>query len=142
MFEKIQSGLRKNYNTETALLKVINYLVLSVDVGHNILLDLLETWVGISGTTLLWFRSYVKDWCFCIGIADSRSTGVHCMVPQDSVLGPILFSIYMLLLGHIIHINNNKPNIKQSWFIVPFSKSVLEKSWCHIKSQPQLRQTC
>lgn len=38
----------------------------------------METWVGISDTALQWFRSYMKDECFCIGIADARlaATGV------------------------------------------------------------------
>lgn len=67
---------------------------------HDILLNLLETWVGIYGTALQWFRSYIKDKHFWIGITNLRSAAT------GSVLGPILFSIYMFPLGHLTYKHN------------------------------------
>lgn len=67
---------------------------------HDILLDLLETLVGINGTALQWFRSYIKDKHFWIGITNLRSAAT------GSVLGPILFSIYMFPLGHLTYKHN------------------------------------
>lgn len=42
IFEKFQSGFRKHHSTETALLKVLNYILLSVDSGESVILLLLD----------------------------------------------------------------------------------------------------
>ena len=107
MFESFQSAFRAQHSTQTALLKVMNdaerlsilvFLDLSTvfdTADHTILLSHLEKWVGISGTV-----SYLTDRTFCVGIIESRSSTsrMDCGVPQGSVLGPILFTIYMLPL--------------------------------------------
>ncbi len=74
--DNFQSGLRVHHSTETALIKIINYIRLISDTGkisvlvlldlsdafdtvdHNILLQRLENWVGLSGMVHKWFRSY------------------------------------------------------------------------------------
>ncbi len=63
------------HSTETALIRVTNDLLLSSDRGcisldlsaafntinHNILLNRLENFVGICGSALAWFKSYLSD---------------------------------------------------------------------------------
>lgn len=73
-------------------------------VDHEILITRLEQWVGISGTALEWFRSYLSQRTFCVGLADSVSSTAPLShgVPQGSVLGPLLFSLYLLPLGSIL----------------------------------------
>ncbi|KAI5085332.1 hypothetical protein C0J45_23157, partial [Silurus meridionalis] len=79
IFEMYQSGFRPHHSTETALVKVVNDLLLASDQGfvsllvlldlsaafdtidHTILLARLENVVGIKGTALSWLRSYLTD---------------------------------------------------------------------------------
>uniref|UniRef100_A0A669EB57 Reverse transcriptase domain-containing protein n=1 Tax=Oreochromis niloticus TaxID=8128 RepID=A0A669EB57_ORENI len=109
------------HSTETALLRVLNDLLLITDSGHsavlvlldlssafdmvdhNILLTRLECTVGIRGEALNWFKSYLLNRSFSVtlGTYSSPTASLCCGVPQGSVLGPMLFSLYMLPLGLI-----------------------------------------
>ena len=70
-------------------------------VDHKILLDRIEKLVGLSGTVLNWFRSYLQNRNYFGSIGDfvSESTNVTCAFPQVSILGPSLFNIFMLHYG-------------------------------------------
>lgn len=125
LFDKFQSGFRPHHSTESALTKVINDIHMNTDSGkisilvlldlsaafdtvdHKILLDRLENWVGLSGTVLDWFRSYLQDrnYFVTIGNYTSSPTNMSCGVPQGSILGPVLFNLYMLPLGLIMQKN-------------------------------------
>lgn len=113
VFEKFQSGFRSRHSTESALLKVHNDIVLSVDakcpvvlvlldltatidtVDHTVLLSHLNHYVGFRGTVLKWFTSYLSDRTFSVVTGDScsSSASLSCGVPQGSILGPILFFV-------------------------------------------------
>ncbi len=72
-------------------------------VNHQILLSTLLV-KGISGTTLQWFESYLSDRSFKVSWRGEVSKSQHLAtgVPQGSVLGPLLFSVYMASLGSVI----------------------------------------
>ncbi len=58
----------------------------------------------MSGTALQWFDSYLSDRSFKVSWRGEVSKSLHLAtgVPQGSVLGPILFSVYMASLGSVI----------------------------------------
>lgn len=73
-------------------------------IDHQILTKRLHDWVGISGSALDWFVSYLSDRTFAVNIGEffSPSAPLSCGVPQGSVLGPLLFTLYMLPLGQLL----------------------------------------
>ncbi len=66
--------------------------------------DELYKLVGISGSKLAWFKSYLSDRHQFVAVNEEVSyrSQVQYEVPQGSVLGPLLFMLYMLPLGNII----------------------------------------
>ena len=73
-------------------------------IDHAILITRLEQWVGFRGTALKWFASYLSNRTVAVAINDhvSPSADLKYGVRQGSILGPILFSLYMLPLGVLI----------------------------------------
>ena len=93
--------------TDEGLVSVLALLDLSAafdTIDHHILLDRLQTTFGISETALSWFSSYISNRKQTVLIGNERSvpTLMKYGVPQGSVLGPILFSMYTQPLGNLI----------------------------------------
>ncbi len=64
--------------------------------------------VGIGDMALNWFTSYLSNRSFSVTLGDASSSHapLFCGVPQGSILGPHLFTIYMLPLGQIMRRHN------------------------------------
>ena len=108
-----QSAYRANHSTEMALLKVKNDILLNMNKQHVTLLVLLDLSaafdtvdhvillralgsLGIVGTVIEWYRSYLSGRGHHISArgCTSERFRLDCGVPQGSCLGPLLFSIY------------------------------------------------
>ena len=122
LYNTCQSAYRPGHSTETAHLKVVNDLFLSFTKGnisvlalldfssafdtidHPILVHRLHTDFGITDTVLQWFSPYLTDRTHYVSLS------IHCSdfapvqsgVPQCSVLGPMLFTMYIKPLSAII----------------------------------------
>ena len=122
LYNTCHSAYRSGHSTETALLKVVNDLILSLSNGnisvlalldfssafdtidHPILVHRLHTDFGFTDSVLQWFSSYLTDRTHYISLSNhcSAFAPVHSGVPQSSVLGPILLTMYIKHLSAII----------------------------------------
>ena len=109
-----QSAYRKLHSTETVLLKIHNDILSSMDdsrvtaltlldfsaafdtIDHAILLRRLGDWFGVSGKALDWFKSYLtgRSQRIKVGNCLSSRSDLSFVVPQGSVLGPLLNILY------------------------------------------------
>ena len=113
MFDN-QYGFRPKHSTEHAALELIDIIINKMDTNeiplnifidlskafdttdHTILLNKLK-YYGLKGSTLNLFQSYLNNRKQYTEIEDTTSTilPIHVGVPQGSILGPILFIIYV-----------------------------------------------
>ena len=109
-----QYGFRKKHSTELATLELIDRITLDLDIGdipisifidlskafdtldHNILIYKLQ-YYGLNRTALQLMRSYLTNRKQFVQFGDTTSvkTDIFMEVPQGSILGPLLFILYI-----------------------------------------------
>ena len=72
-------------------------------VDHELLLARLERTFGVRGRVLAWFKSYSTGHKYCVIYAGASSSikQVTSFIPQGSVLGPLLFLLYIADLADV-----------------------------------------
>ena len=117
-----QSAYRTNYSCETALTKLFNDLLWSMEnqevsalaaidlsaafdtIDHDILLDVLAVKFGISGKTFEWFETYLRPRQCKINVGSEYSAprSLGFSVPQGSCAGPVLYLAYASTMQEIV----------------------------------------
>ena len=118
LIHKHQYGFRKKHSTEYAALHIVTYLHVNYELdrnrtptnvyldlskafdtlSHNILLRKLKHY-GVCDSALNLMKKYLEDRKQCVQFYEciSEMKAIHKWVPQGSILGPLLFLIYMYI---------------------------------------------
>ena len=116
LLNSFQSAYLKSHSTETALLSVHDHIIRAMSlqqitclclldlsaafdtIDHSILIHRLTSWFGINGSVLSWLKSYVlSNRSFYVNLTGTKSSIFQLLygVPQGTVLGPLLFILYI-----------------------------------------------
>ena len=111
---KQQYGFRSLHSTALALSQATNHWLMNIDngsmnsvvfldirkafdtIGHEILIKKVSQY-GIQDNELNFFQSYLENRTQCCSVNGKLSDRqkIECGIPQGSILGPLLFIIYM-----------------------------------------------
>ena len=115
LLSKFQHGFRPKHSTVTALIQMCDEWLENMDNGkingvvfldikkafdsinHRVLLNKMNEQFGIFGSELKWFESYLMNrvqQCSINGKLSDKKR-INCGVPQGSILGPLLFLLYI-----------------------------------------------
>ena len=149
LFYDNQYGFRTEHSTELAANELIDQIYKDLDkrknpivvymdlskafdtLDHKILISKLQ-YYGIQGVALNWFKNYLEDRKQYVEVNGHKSSllPLNTGVPQGSILGPLLFLIYM----------NDIPNSSNYFNFLLFADDTSLKSFLDTKLRLPLNQ--
>ena len=122
LFPGYQLAYRNNYSCKTAMIKIINDCLWTMEnqivtvliatdlstafdtVDHEILFEVLNKKFGLQNTALWWFESYLRLRSCKVSVhgGHSKEHQLPFLVPQGSVAGPVLYNAYASMLQQVV----------------------------------------
>ena len=156
LLEHSQSAYKRFHSTETAILKIKNDIMSALNqrrmsalilldlsaafdtINHKQLLNRLHNYYGISDTALSWIHSYlsVRNQSVKINGFELTKRPLNTGVPQGSVLGPLLFTLYTAPLSSLIraHGLNTHSYADDSQLYLAFHSQELDSELARIET--------
>jgi len=162
LFNHLQSDYCKHPSTETSLIHILDYLsimqlimgspLFSLDLSaafdtiyYTILFNHLTFSFGIKGSSHNWLKPYLSNRSFSVTSSSSSSFILpsRCGVLQGSVLGPILFTMYISLIASIVsfHGINQQQYADDTQLFFFISPSSLSSSLCSLQRRISSRHS-
>ena len=96
--------LRSLDHGNVSVLTLLDLLAAFDTIDHTILPHRLERVFGVHDTALNWFSSYLTNriQTVIVNNCSSAPVTISCVVPQGSVLGPVLFVLYTAPLSNVM----------------------------------------
>jgi hypothetical protein len=120
-------------NQRTTVLLALDISAAFDTIDFSVLADRLKLDFGINGVALDWLLSFLIGRTQYVGVGSSRSTSVECLsgVPQGSVLGPLLFALYIspvdnVVSAHRLHLHQYADDTQLYMAVRPADNSPLE----------------
>ena len=97
----------------TSVLALLDFSSAFETIDHPILIHHLHADIGFTDTVVQWFSYYLTDRTLCISLSNqcSVSASVHSGVSLVSILGPILFTMYIKPFSAIMDSHYHTPFI-------------------------------
>jgi len=155
LLNSFQSAYTKFHSTESALLGVNDHIINAISqqkvtalclldlsaafdtIDHSILIERLTSWFGLNGTVLSWIKSYLTSRSFKVSLNGTESPIYQLFygVPQGSVLGPLLFTLYTTPLSSLIsHSSVNHPlHADDTQLFISFSAPNFSTNLLHLQ---------
>lgn len=146
-----QSGFRKKFSTTTCLVKLVNDIRVNMEdkkitclalldfskafdtINYDMLLAKLH-YFGLSENSITFFKNYLSNRLHCVQVRQgnhqlkSNYVSMTCGIPQGSILGPLLFSLYVADMNKEIEFSTLQQYADDSQIYCAFASDNLKQA--------------